>query len=246
MRVPDRVHIVPLGYERDRVVRPTLQLKADRVILLHHDEPSDERPPYHAEIRDCFEEEQVTYEECSCDIFDLYGSLGEIARIITRYGDDDVYVNLATGSKVTAIGGMIACMATGATPYYVRAKRYGPEGEHPPKTPVSFGVAGIDELPAYPIEGPSVQQVAILNHLKKEEYASKKELIEFSERMELPFLADYDSDVIKGKYRLLDAHVLDALVEDGYVEIEEVGRDKRAHLTPDGAKTLQAFSYLLN
>ena len=32
-----RVHIAPLGFEIDRVVIPAIQMKADRVYLLRHD-----------------------------------------------------------------------------------------------------------------------------------------------------------------------------------------------------------------
>jgi len=34
MRPSERVHIAPLGFERDRVVEAAEQLKADRLILL--------------------------------------------------------------------------------------------------------------------------------------------------------------------------------------------------------------------
>ena len=35
-----RVHIAPLGFEIDRVVIPAIQMKADRVYLLRHDDHS--------------------------------------------------------------------------------------------------------------------------------------------------------------------------------------------------------------
>ena len=246
MIVPNRVHIIPLGYERDRVVEPPLELNADIVVLLNHDSPDHTKPAYHDEVRQKLAEAPPEIVVQNCDIFDLYACLGEIAKTITEHRDDEVYVNLATGSKVTAIAGMIACMATGATPYYVRAERYGPETDQPPTEPVSYGVAGIDELPAYPIEGPAPQHIAILAYLEEQGRASKKELIEFSEDADLPYIQAYDSDTIKGKYRLLDSHILNTLQESEYVEIEEVGRKKYVSLTEEGQNTLRAFNYLVD
>ena len=38
-----RVHIAPVGYEEDRIVIPAVQKKADRVWLLVHSNPSEDR-----------------------------------------------------------------------------------------------------------------------------------------------------------------------------------------------------------
>lgn len=79
MIVPSRVHVVPLGYERDRVVEPPLELSADIVVLLAHIAPEDTKPPYHTEVQETLEERSLEVKERSCDIFDLYACLGEIA-----------------------------------------------------------------------------------------------------------------------------------------------------------------------
>ena len=38
-----RVHIAPVGYEEDRIVIPAVEKKADRVWLLVHSNPSEDR-----------------------------------------------------------------------------------------------------------------------------------------------------------------------------------------------------------
>ena len=38
-----RVHIAPVGYEIDRIVMPAKKLRADKVILLVHDNPSEDK-----------------------------------------------------------------------------------------------------------------------------------------------------------------------------------------------------------
>ena len=122
MDVAQRVHLMPVGYENDRIVLSAERFSADRVVLLEYDDQTP-HPSYSDTVRERLEDAGFDHETVDCDIFDFYDSLGTIAELATRLDDHDVYVNLATGSKVTAIGGMIACMATGATPYYVRAAR---------------------------------------------------------------------------------------------------------------------------
>ena len=244
MGVRDRVHIVPLGYERDRVVVPPVRMGADVVVLvLHADDDPEDRPDYYVDIFEAFDEAAIRVVEVSADIFDLYDALGTFAGQIQAYEADDVYVNLATGGKVTAIAGMIACMVTeAATPYYVGADTYGDHQEEP----VAQHVTSISNLPTYPIDAPVPQQVQVLAYVAEQEPVSKKELIEYAEDLALPFIADYEGGDVKGKYRKLDSAVLTPLVEDGAVTLDQQGRQKVARITPHGENTLHGFRYMID
>lgn len=243
--VSDRVHVVPLGYEKDRILEPLRELKADRVILLLHENERDE-PWYHTDVKETLGEGPIDLEVRNCDIFDMYGAIEKIASIADQHADDDVYVNLATGSKVTAIGGMIACMLTNAIPYYVRAKKYGPEDEEgPPENPVSTGVEGIDNLPSFHIDEPPAEQICVLQYVSEEGPVSKNNLIKFGSEADLPFMSDHDSEHRTGKYRLLDSHIIKPLLERDAISVEQIGRRSEVRITDDGKNTLRAFSYLL-
>lgn len=237
LEVPDRVHVMPVGYELDRLVLPAIELGADRVILLEPDD-GDARE-YGDAVRERLDAAEIPHETIACDIFDLYESIGSIAEIATRF--EDVSVNIASGSKVTAVGGAIACMATDATPYYVRAERYGEDADS-----VSEGVEAIYELPTYPIDRPSREHVAVLEYVAANEPVTKKRLIAVGEDRALPFIADYEGDGEKGKYRRLERHVVDPLVDRGYLAVDDAGRTKRVSTTERGRNTLRAFSYVLD
>lgn len=257
MQVPDRIHISPLGYERDRVVEPAKEYKADRVFLLEHDEPETEKPWYHDALKEDLAEAGIGVDSIMCDIFDLYTVLGVIAELIVGHADDEVYVNLSTGSKISGIGGMIACMVTrevaNVTPYYVHAEGYTPD-EGTDEKPVSYGMAGISELPAYPIEGPSRDEITMLAYIEsQEERVTKKELIRQARLVVDRFKRNAEDKDIQpgdapymGEYRLLDTHILDPLAERDCVEITEVGRSKEVTITVEGQNTLRAFEYLLH
>ncbi|AQL42117.1 hypothetical protein BV210_05045 [Halorientalis sp. IM1011] len=253
MDVSERVHIAPLGFEYDRIVEPAVEYRADRVVLLDFIAEDITRPAYHEDVLADLEAAGIAVEVVDCDLFDLYESMAVIADQIVQYADQDnqVYVNLASGSTITGIAGMIACMVTGtAVPYYVRAEEYASGTE-----PVGHGMEFAAELPRYPMEGPDPQQVAVLAYLTREYRrcedgpytynVRKDDLIAFGKANDLPFAAAYTGETEKGYYRRLDSHILDPLVEHEYIEIESVGRTKRVVPTEIGRRTARAFSYLL-
>jgi hypothetical protein len=241
MDVPARIHVAPVGYENDRVVLPAEELRADWVILLEN-EGEDDYPDYADRVRERLDDRDIGHDTFVCDVFDCYDSLGAIAEVVTAFDGDDVYVNLSSGSKVTAIAGMIASMATGATPFYVRAEHYATETE----SGVAEGVREITELPTYPMDSPTAEEVAVLDYLHEAGQVRKQDIIEFGKRAALPFITDHDAANEKSEYRLLDSHIVDPLAERGYVTVADVGRSKRVELTDLGEKTRQAFRYLLD
>lgn len=245
MDIPQRTHVVPLMYEFDRVLEPPVSLKADRVVLVVHDEREWPHPDYYGTIRERLVDGGVRVEERECDMLDLYTCLGAVAGAISDYPDDEVYVNVATGSKIMTIAGMIASMTSGATPYYVHARDYSPDGELPPEEPMSHGVAGVEEIPDYPIDSPSVEHLQVLEHLEAAGPQSKKELIGFCEREEMSFLSDYEGSNVKGKYRLLDSRLLSDLSEGGFVTNEAVGRTVQIGITEKGRNSLRAYRHQL-
>lgn len=251
--VRNRVQVVPLGFEYARIKRPILDWKADVVVAVEYSDADEPVPYVQALLEELEANERIRLDRRACDIFDLYAALGTVAEAVTDYDGDDVYVNLSAGSKITAIAGMLACMASDATPIYARPD-YGPDGERIPDEPLHDDVAEVFELPTYPIERPSDAQLAFLARIDdaateethgRYDGVSKKELIEYALDREFPFVAQSETTTSKGYYRLLDRHVLDPLADRGYVEFEQVGRRKFVSLTPDGENALQAFGHFV-
>jgi hypothetical protein len=255
MNVAERVHVMPLGFEHDRIVEPAVTYRADRVILLDWLAADVERPAYHDDVLADLEAADIDVERRDCELFDLYESIAVIAEIATRESTPDgagdvgneVYVNLATGSKITAIGGMIACMVTGAaSPYYVRAERYASGSE-----PVGYGMELAIDLPTYPMDRPDRQQIAVLDRLV-EGACSKRELIRFGADCDLPFIRDCDRPFdasgkpTKQAYARLRRHVVDPLLDREFVAVERVGTTQRVSATAAGRNARRAFGYVLD
>lgn len=168
----------------------------------------------------------------------MYATLWAFAEIIDKYSRDDVFVNLSTGSKITAISGMIACMGTEAYPYYVKAAEY--TGET-----ISKGVKDTVQLSAYPIGVPDRQYLKVLDYIAENGPVAKKDVVEFVQEQEFPLLAEYNRQAIRHLYKPVNQEILDPLAERGYIDVQRRGQEKQIHLTTDGEETLKIFQYLL-
>lgn len=237
--VRERVHIMPVGYEHERIVKPAERLRADRVVLIGHEE--DEEGSAGRErlesAANTLEDLDIPYNVMDCDIFNLYSSLGAIAQAVSTHNDDDVYVNVSTGSKITAIAGMIASMVLDSTAYYVRAEDY----KNDPSE-----IIEVTNLPTYPIDAPDQEQVNIMAFIETwvehEGPPTKGEVIHFSEQESLSYVRENVAG--KGKYRLLDTHIVEPLKERGWIEESKSGRNKILELTANGTAALQAFRWM--
>ncbi|AAV45386.1 unknown [Haloarcula marismortui ATCC 43049] len=240
------IHIAPLGHERDRIAEPIHQHNADDVYLLTATTELSRLTPYQQALVKELDANGVSVELHRADLHDLYDVLAEVTTLTADHPEDIVRVNVSSGPKVAAIGSAIACMATAATAYYVH-----PE-EHVPSVaaePLTRGMERAEVLPSYPIEAISRDQVAVLDYLKRtntDTYTAKKsDLIEFAEDAGLSFIDDADPANEKAKFALLNANIVDPLVEDGYIEVNDVGRTKQVALTETGENVLQAFRHKL-
>lgn len=239
LEVPDRIHIMPVGYEEDRIYLAADELKADEVVLLVNKDDSDQDQKHLRVVKDELLDRGYEPRTVPCDIFNLYESLGTIASIIHEFDEEDIFVNVATGSKVTAIAGMIAAMTNEATAYYVKASSYKEDD-------IPRGVENIIKLPRYPIESPETQHIKILNFLLNHEYdtITKSDLINFSDENNLQFLSGKNITK-KGKYRLLDNHIIQPLLRKGYIQVSEEGRNRVISIKKEGKELVEAFGYLI-
>ncbi|WP_049923209.1 HFX_2341 family transcriptional regulator domain-containing protein [Halopiger djelfimassiliensis] len=219
MDVVKRVHVVPLGYEFDRILEPIRDQRADLVYLLENDSADGEDEPsesaseagdaernatttadYHDELRRELESIVPDVRTWYCDLTDVYAVLGDVTTIAANHDDDQVYVNVSGAGTIPAIGATIACMdvSTDARAYYVEPSEYAHDGTG---EPASFGVDEIERVPTYPIESPTRDQVAIMEFLSdptawdgfhddRTAPPKKKDLIEYARDRNLSFMAD--------------------------------------------------------
>jgi len=239
MEVTDRVHIAAHGWEVARIVDPIFELKADKLVLVC---PVNDAflADFEREMIDELESmDRLAVELRTANLYDLDSALQVFTQAVKDHEGDDVFINVSTGSSLAAIAGMMAAQTSDATPFYVQPG-FGDDASAPTE-PVVLEAGEITELPVFELQGPSAEQLRVLGYLHGQESATKKELIEFAQDQQLPFIANTEANSDEGLYRLLESHVIDPLSDGGYIGVEKVGRKKQVSLEQRGVDALAAF-----
>src|SRR5439155_361879 len=117
-----KVHIISVGFEIDRVVLPIERIGADRVIIVTN---TKEKGVYRTMIdevtrRLSVKSNRLAIEEAPMDIFDMSALLGGVCRIVRREKElqNSVFINISVGTRLFGTAGYIAALMYDAIPYY--------------------------------------------------------------------------------------------------------------------------------
>lgn len=242
------IHIAPVGFETERIYDPMVETGADLAVLVvdESDEIADDEMSKAAECRSTVirelisggvDENDIVTEET--DLFNLYSSAASFIEIIQTYrqGGDDVYFNISTGSKLSAIGGMMACAATGTQPYYVHAEGY--RGET-----ITTGVADFNPINIYPLNTPHEQYIRIMDYIDSNKTVNKGDIVSFSEDLQL--LSEYNRSDERNMYGPVEEEIIEPLKNSDYIREKPRGHETLYELTQEGARTLRIFRALIS
>jgi hypothetical protein len=239
LRSTYRIHLAPQGYEDERIYKPAIEHDADKVVLLIHGDDSDLADECQETVEEALDKEGIEVLTRECDIFNPNRSARQIIDVIEEFPDDDVFVNISTGSKITAVTGTMACMKTGATPYYARAEDYGDET-------VTKNVTESIEIPALPLNEPDSELIQILEYIRSRNEAgdpvSKKDLIEFANDRGLPCVSGSNRSQEANKYDLIGP-VVSTLKNRDFVTERRDGNKRILTITDVGEGALQMYHH---
>lgn len=231
-----RVHVAPVGYEIDRIVLPAVELKAERVWLLVHNKPNEDRATGIIErVAGALEGKGIDVVREAHDRRSLFGIIRAIRGILEREEGNDVFVNLASGSKIQAVAGMMAAMMFGegrsVKPFYAEAQDYaGFEGK-----PASTGIKEIVQMPSYEIKVPEERLVRTLGVIaERGSRITKKELAEAADRLGIISVGSTGSNYSQVRFAMLDKGIMRPLEAWGFIEVKKVGRSRWVSLTEEG------------
>ena len=104
-----RIHIAPVAFEVDRIVISAVRMKADKVWLIAHDSVTDDKSlKYRQKIEKELEKKGIKTEIAYANRLRLFPIIKAVTEIIFKERKNDIYVNVATGSKIHAIGCMLS------------------------------------------------------------------------------------------------------------------------------------------
>lgn len=235
-----RVHICPVGFEVLRVAEPLLKMSADKAYLITHrrDDPAHQCV---SRIKEVLRKRNSRVEivEAYVDIWNLVDCVSKFKEIIQTEAGNSVYINVSTGTKVTAIAGTTVSMLTESIPYYAKV-------DHTRQRSVIPANEKVEEafpIPVYSMVSPKHDALKLLKFVDEAGGSiRKKDLIERLSEVEVI------KPVAKGELSLPAAHsqlraLLDPLEREWhFVRIESKGRSSKVILTEPGKVGLRIFS----
>lgn len=244
------VHVIPLGHEIDRAVRPFDRLKANRVHLLgvtetfeKYSEDMIEKQRYYLNVvREKLEEKGIQVQCVNIDMFNLLEVMGKVAEIIWEEKERNnlVYVNMSACGRLNSVGATLAAMVHGAKVYYVVADGYSKDEEERRKHGISIcRDLRLKSLENFKIHLPDETGQKILVKLCLEPKGMKtREIIDFLNKEGVEgFESQYKNLTRKQmqKYLMkLNRGILDKLHGNGYITRVRLGRYNTIKITESG------------
>ena len=234
-----RVHIAPVGFEIDRIIVPAVKMRADKVWLIGHSNLSEDKArPFLNKIKKTLEAKNIEVKETTANRYRLFDIVKTVKEIIFKEKDNDVYLNVASGSKIHAVGMMMATMIfddrSHLHPFYAQAKDY-----HHTKIsqPHTTGIEEIHDLPTYRIQTPEKKHLQALKIIveEKDSKISKKDMAIAAETEGLIVVNAEPRNHSQARFASLDKNIISPLENEwGYIRTEKVGRNRWIHLTDEG------------
>jgi hypothetical protein len=236
--INQRIHIAPVGFEIDRIVLPAVEMKADLVYLVVHDNlATDKAQNHHTEIQKQLKKKKIKTETVYANRFQLFDIIRVVKELIEENRTDSFYVNVASGSKIHAIGCMMACMVfddrKNIHPFYPQAKVYPPYKEKEQQT---YGVEEIHALPTYQLLTPKPHLLAALKIIKEHDgRIQKKVLAAEAEEKKILSIGARKENHSNALFASLDKKIIQPLKNTwGFIEEEKIGKNRWISFTEDG------------
>ncbi len=236
-----RVHIAPVGFEIDRIVLPAIEMKADKIwLLVHNDSESDRAKSYEDTIKKAFKKAKIEIKEIRSNRKDIFKILQSVKQIIQTGKDNDIYINVSSGSKIQAIACTMACMMfndkDNLTPYYAEPEKYPSSKEQQQ----SLGLRNIIELPKYQIQIPKKELISALKIIKDNNgRIQKKVMAKLAEEQGL-ITINAKENLEQVRFTSLDKNIIYPLKEYwNFIEIEKVGRTRWVKLNQEGSNAIE-------
>ena len=235
-----RVHIAPVGFEIDRITIAAKEMRADKVWLIGHSNFSeDDARPFQDEIKKILKKNNIEVKLTYANRFKLFDIVKTVKEIIfeEKENKNEIYLNVASGSKIHSVGLMMACMIfderSDIHPFYAQAKQYLHTNI---SKPLTKGIKEIHHLPTYRIMTPKLEHLLALKIIKENDgKIKKKDMAEKAENANLITINAKPDNFSQARFASLDKNIISPLEKNWkYIETKKVGRTRWIQLTDEG------------
>ena len=243
-KIAERIHIAPVGFEVDRIVLPAIELKADKVYLLIHDNKSEDKASlWIKDVKKELKNNKIETEIVYANWRDIDSITKSVRNLLLQLKGNNIYINLASGSKNHAIGLDRAVMTLDESErdniemFYAESKSY--LGFSHPKQ-LSTGVREIKSVRSHRIVIPNKKLIGTLKIIsdyyeEENEPIKKKELAKRCEDAGLLNISSTSGNRSQVILTSLDKTIIKYLKEPWKAIVEEQqGRNRLISLTDEG------------
>lgn len=201
-RITEIVHIIPLGHEIDRAIRPFDTARANRVYLIVDTgegssdgmSPRDKRMNgeqetiYTPAVKKALEKKNIEVRVIQTKTFDLETLLRAITSVIRleQRENNEVWVNMSGSGRLGAVAAFTAGIAYKVKTYYVHSERFSRDEERPLHGISICKENTVTVLPEFFFSMPDEVEALILNefyeakqHEQKTPVFTPKEMMDF-------------------------------------------------------------------
>jgi predicted transcriptional regulator len=252
--IEETVHIIPLGHEIDRAIKPFEKIKADRVYLLTNwdesnpeEEMSKKQRYYYENVREKLIKSGIDVQpRVKVDLFDLLDVMKNVSKIIIKEKslNNRIFVNMSAAGRLTSVAATLAGMAHDANVYYVHSENY-PSDE---KLRLKHGLSicqksKTDKLINFQIVMPDTVGLKILLLLcNKNKRQKMRDILEFLKSENIKGFEELFDEVEESRMRTLqsnqlmklDKTILSKLEKHGYVSRKKEGTRVYVSITESG------------
>ncbi|MCD6243351.1 transcriptional regulator [Candidatus Bathyarchaeota archaeon] len=248
------VHIIPLGHEIDRAVKPFERYKANRAYILsvtdgfgkYSREMVKEQEYYVNTVTRILEKYGIKVILRNVDMFNILELIKNISNIIVeeKSKGNQVYVNISSAGRLASVAAYLAAMAHNAKAYYVVADHYSTSKMEKKKHGISIcEKLRINFLETFRMHLPKENEMKVLIKLcEKPEGMKTSDLVVYLASQGVEAFKEQAGkkwEEISRKNKInclmkLNKGILDKLEANGYIKREKVGRYNTIKITKAG------------
>ena len=233
-----RIHVATVDHHIERITEPMINLRADKAYIVTYGE-KDAASEFLKKTKSILKKHRIPFKVIFVDIWNLIACVEKFRDLIIQEKNNQVFFNVSTGTKISAISAMLSCMIWNCQPYY--AKPDYSEIKMPKKIVVEE-IKEIVSMPIYKMITPKSEYLQILKILQQNEGKVKKRyLIEELKTMHIIASVVQQQSLSKPAEHGQLKTILDPMIKMEYVNVDTVGRNSIVSITPQGENTLTIF-----
>lgn len=232
-----RIHVATVDHHIERITEPMINLRADKAYIVTYGE-KDAATEFLKKTKSILKKHRIPFKVIFVDIWNLMACVEKFRDLIIKEKDNQIFFNVSTGTKISAISAMLSCMIWNCQPYY--AKSDYSEIKISKKIVVEE-IKEIVPMPIYKMITPKSEYLQILKILQQNKGKIKKRyLIEELKTIQIIKSTGSQNLSKPAEHGQLKT-ILDPMIKLEYVIVETVGRNSLVSITHQGKNTLTIF-----